>query len=77
MLVFLNILFLHEYWVLAESRIFLKLVVGGVRIVAFSIKSHNQAQPNVGCCFHILYVLSISEGSEFYPDYSFEVDGRS
>ena len=32
----------QEYWVLMESRILLKLVLGGVRIVALSINSHEQ-----------------------------------
>ena len=39
-LIFLYILALQEYWVLAESRIPLKLVLEGVRIVALSISSH-------------------------------------
>ena len=29
-----------EYWILTESRISLKLVLGGVRIVALSSSSH-------------------------------------
>ena len=33
---------LQEYRVLTESRIPLKLVLGGVRIVALSISSHEQ-----------------------------------
>ena len=33
---------LQEYGVLTESRIPLKLVLGGVRIVALSISSHEQ-----------------------------------
>ena len=33
-----------EYWVLTESRIPLKSVLGGVRIVALSIGSHEQTQ---------------------------------
>ena len=37
-----HILFLKEYWVLAENRIPLKPVLGGVRIVALSISSHEQ-----------------------------------
>ena len=32
------------YWVLTESRIKLKLVLGGVRIVVLSISSHKQTQ---------------------------------
>ena len=34
MLIFFHILILQEYWVLTESRILLKPVLGGVRIVA-------------------------------------------
>ena len=58
-LIFFHILVLQEYWVLTESRIPLKPVLGGVRIVAFPISFHEQTQ----CCFLILYVLSIFEGS--------------
>ena len=35
---------LQEYWVLTDSRIPLKPVLGGVRIVALSINSHEQTQ---------------------------------
>ena len=38
--IFFHILVLKEYWVLTESRILLKPVLGGVRIVALSISSH-------------------------------------
>ena len=38
------ILVLQEYWALMESRIPLKLVPGGVIIVALSISSHEQTQ---------------------------------
>ena len=38
-----HILVLQEYWVLMESRILLKPVLGGMRIVALSISSHEQA----------------------------------
>ena len=38
------ILVLHEYWVLVESRIPLKPVLGDVRIGALSISSHEQTQ---------------------------------
>ena len=38
---------LHEYLVLMESRILLKLVLGGVIILALSISSHGQTQLNV------------------------------
>ena len=41
-LIFFHILVLQEYWVLTESRIPLKPVLGDVRIVAFSISSHEQ-----------------------------------
>ena len=37
----------------------------GVRIVALSIGFHEQTQLNRVCCFLILQVLSISEGSVF------------
>ena len=39
-LIFFHIQVLHEYWVLTESRIPLKPVLGGVRIVALSISSY-------------------------------------
>ena len=39
-----HILVLQEYWVLTESRIPLKPVLGSVRIVALSIRSHEQTQ---------------------------------
>ena len=42
--IFFKILVLQEYWVLTESRIPLKLVLGGVRIVAPSISFHEQTQ---------------------------------
>ena len=41
-LIFFHILVLREYWVLTESRIPLKPVLGCVRIVALSISSHEQ-----------------------------------
>ena len=53
-LIFFHILVLREYWVLMESRILLKLVLGGVRIVALSISSHKQTQLNRATCFLIL-----------------------
>ena len=43
-LLFFHILVLLEYWVLKESRIPLKPVLGGVRIVALSISSHDPTQ---------------------------------
>ena len=39
-----HILVLQEYWVQTESRIPLKPVLGGARIVALSISSHEQTQ---------------------------------
>ena len=41
---FFDILVLHEYWVLTENKIPLKPVLGGVRIVALPISSHEQTQ---------------------------------
>ena len=38
------ILVLWQYWVLVKSRIPLKMVLGGVRIAALSISSHEQTQ---------------------------------
>ena len=43
-LIFFHILVLQEYCVLTESRIPFKPVLGGVRIVALSISSHEQTQ---------------------------------
>ena len=43
-LFFFQILVLWEYWGLKESRIPLKPVLGGVRIAALSISSHEQVQ---------------------------------
>ena len=40
LLIFFHILFLREYWILTESRIPLKPVLGGMRIVVLSISSH-------------------------------------
>ena len=37
-----HVLVLREYWVLTESSIPLKAVLGGVRIVVLSISSHEQ-----------------------------------
>ena len=42
--IFFHILVLHEYWVMEESRLLLKRVLGGVRIVAFFISSLEQTQ---------------------------------
>ena len=42
MLIFFHILVLQEYWVLTESRIPLKTVIGDVRIVALSISCSNE-----------------------------------
>ena len=44
MLIFLHILVLQEYWVLTETRIPLKPMLGGVKIVALSVSSHEQTQ---------------------------------
>ena len=41
---FFYILVFWEYWVLTKSRIPLKLVLGGVRVVALSISSHELSQ---------------------------------
>ena len=43
-LIFFHILVLQVYWDLTESRIPLKPVLGGVRIVALVIISHEQTQ---------------------------------
>ena len=43
-LIFFHILVIKNKLVLAESRIPLKPVLGGVRIVALSISSHEQTQ---------------------------------
>ena len=56
------------YKVLTKCRIPFKPVLEGVRIVAFSINSHEQVQYNRVCYFLILKSLSIFEGSVF-PDY--------
>ena len=42
--IFLHILVLQEYWVMAESRIPLKPVLGSMRILALSISPHEQTQ---------------------------------
>ena len=39
-----HILVLRGYWVLTESRIPLKPVLGDIRIIALSISSHEQTQ---------------------------------
>ena len=41
---FFHILVLWEYWVQAERRTPLKLVLGSIQTVAFSISSHEQTQ---------------------------------
>ena len=43
-LIFFHILVLQEYWVQTESRTPLKPVLGGARIGALSISSHEQTQ---------------------------------
>ena len=47
------ILVRQENWVLTESRIPLKPVLGGVRIVTLCISSHEQTKNRV-CCFLIV-----------------------
>ena len=44
--IFHNLVF-QQYWVLTESRIPLKSVLGEVRIIALSISSHEQTQSAV------------------------------
>ena len=44
---FFHFIVFQEYWVLTESKIPLKRVLGGIRIVALSISSHEQAQKKV------------------------------
>ena len=46
-----HVLVLQELWVLMESRIRLKPVQGGVKIVALSISSKEQTQLNRVYCF--------------------------
>ena len=43
-LIFFHVLVLQEYWILAEDRIPLKLVLECVRVVVFSINSYEQTQ---------------------------------
>ena len=54
-LIISHILVLQEYWVLTESMIQLRLMLGAV----------NKLIKNGVCCFLILKVLSISQGSVF------------
>ena len=42
-----------EYRVLAETRIPLKLVLWGVRVVAQSVHTHKHTQLDRDCCFQI------------------------
>ena len=46
-----HILVLQEYLVLTESRMLLKPVLGGVKMVALSVSSHEQNRYNRVCCF--------------------------
>ena len=46
-MILFHILVLDEYWILKESRIPLKPVLGGVRIVALSITSHDSIKPGL------------------------------
>ena len=67
MLIFFHILGLQECWVLMESRIPLKLVLGYVKIVALSISSHEQTQKNKSAVF--LYCrFSLFLKDLFFPD---------
>ena len=49
-----HVLILQEYWVLMESKITLKPLLGSVRIVALSIYSYEQTHLNRVYCFLIL-----------------------
>ena len=52
-----HVLVLQEYWVLIESRLPQKPVLGVVRIVAFSINSHEQTQKPSLLIFNIVGFL--------------------
>ena len=43
-LIFFQTLVFQEYWVLVESRVPLKPMLGGVRIFVLSISSHDKTQ---------------------------------
>ena len=62
-LIFFHILVLQEYWVLTESRIPLKAVLRGMRIVALSISSHNRLNKTESAiffyCRFILYLKDL------------------
>ena len=73
-LIFFHILVLQEYWVLAESRIPLKPVVGGVRVVALSISFHEKTQKNRVCGF-LYCMLSLFLRDPCFPDY-FVISGQ-
>ena len=51
LLIFFHILVLQEYWVLTESRMLLKQVLGGVRIVALSIVLINRLNKTESAVF--------------------------
>ena len=55
--IFFNVLVLQEYWVLRESRILLKPVLGGVRIVALSISSHKTESAVLPCILSLFLNL--------------------
>ena len=60
-----NLLTWHNWVQLLESRTPFKSVVWGMRNVAFSSISQEQAQSNQDCCFPNMQVLCISKGSPF------------
>ena len=63
-----HILVLQEYWVLTESRVPLKPVLGDVRIVALSIRSQNRLNKTKSAVF--LYCrFSLFLKDPFFPDY--------
>ena len=65
--VFLHFLVIWDIWVKRpESRIPLKPVLRGMRDVAVSSISYEQARSNRVCCFPTLYVRCISEEFIFF-----------
>ena len=63
-LIFFHILILHEYWVLTEIRIPLKLMLGIMRIVALSMILVNRLNKTETAVFQYCR-FSLSEGSVF------------
>ena len=69
--IFFHILFLQEYWFLTESRILIKSVLGGMRIVALSISSQHfplvlmNRLDKTESAFFLYCRFSLSEGSVF------------